>query len=130
MKLGLSSFRAHWRRLAARAGMLALLMQVLMPVHGFAAVSASGDRVPICTAAGIVWQSLDGAPGVPPPGADRGAADCPFCLMHGVALIWPARVTAPSPVFHAVATPRLQPERPSRLLPFHVPPVRGPPAAA
>ena len=130
MKPSLSSFRVHWRRLAARAGIIALLIQVVMPVHGFAAASASDGRVPICTAAGIVWQALDGAPTMPPPGTDRAGADCPFCLMHGVALVLPARVAAPSPVFHVVTALQVQSEELSLLPPFHVPPVRGPPLAA
>jgi hypothetical protein len=114
------------RRLAALAGIFALLLQLLLPVHGIAA--PAGDRVPVCTAVGIVWQTMDGAPSAP--GADRIAASCPFCLIHGAAMVPPLRVAVPLPVVHPVTPQRAVAEIAAVRAPFRVPPSRGPPPAA
>ena len=89
--------RTLWRRFAARARILALLLQVLFPVHGFAA-GVDGVRVPVCTGVGIVWKVLADSPVAPPPATDRLGADCPFCLIHAAAVAPAAPATLAAPV--------------------------------
>ncbi len=57
---------------------LALMVQVLAPALALA--GSGGTRVPVCTAAGIVWQVVDAGGGAPASGEHDPAAHCPFCL--------------------------------------------------
>lgn len=120
--------RPLWRRIAARAGILALLLQVLLPAHGFAA--ADGTRVPVCTGGGIVWKVLTDGPEAPAPATDRPGADCPFCLIHAAGFAPAVPAMVPFPVLRPAPAPR------PPLVTAHVAPhfrahgSRGPPAHA
>jgi hypothetical protein len=118
-----------WQRFAARAGILALVLQVLFPVHGFAA-AVDGVRVPVCTGGGIVWKVLDNGSEAPAPATDRLGADCPFCLIHAAAFAPAALAALPVPTARPLHVPRPVPAAAhvSRYLCVH--PSRGPPAAA
>lgn len=76
--------RSRLGRAAAFAAVLAILLQVFVPAQAFAAATAA--RVPVCTAAGIVWLSLDGQPA-----QHDGAlsSHCPFCVPQGSAFVPP-----------------------------------------
>jgi hypothetical protein len=120
--------RPLWRRIAARAGIFALLLQVLLPVHGFAA--AEGARVPVCTGGGIVWKVLAEGPEAPAPATDRLGADCPFCLIHAAGFAPAAPAVVPLPVLRPAPAP-LPPLAAMHVAPyFRAHGSRAPPAVA
>lgn len=60
---------------------LALLVQLMLPVAAFAAVSGpAGTRVPVCTGAGIVWMDVGSELPAPDRGGVATAGHCPLCF--------------------------------------------------
>jgi hypothetical protein len=120
--------RPLWRRIAARAGILTLLLQVLFPVHGIAA--AEGARVPVCTGGGIIWKVLADGPEAPAPATDRLGAGCPFCLIHAAAFAPVVPVALPLPLARPVDTPLPAMAAVHHVATFRAHGSRGPPADA
>lgn len=96
--------RFEWRRFAAWFGIVALLVQVVLPMgQVFAAESddpASGNVRIICTAYGLKAIPVDGDTGDNP---NDGTSSCPVCQVHALTLLAPAAVSVPVPAVRSAA---------------------------
>lgn len=108
--------------------MLALALQLLFPALALAGTTTGA--VPVCTAAGIVWQVVDGAGAAGGPSEGGIDAHCPSCAPPAAALLPPVAEALPAFVVAAdtlrVPSDAIAPCTPERLAHGS----RAPPAAA
>jgi len=107
--------------------MLAIAAQALLPlVHAsIASAAPAGERIPVCTALGLVW--IDAGDSAPVGGNARDQRHCPFCtgfapLLAGSAQGTSLRLPEAEPVCGGLGAPLRA--APTGAVP---PPPRGPP---
>lgn len=119
-------------RCIARAALLAVLLQLVLPFLGFGQLAARGiGDAPfvICTGAGLVWVNPDGTPVEDQKETDQ---SCPICAPSKLAATF---ILPTMPALTLPAPPTVRPapaERDVPLAPQTAPPLpaRGPPPAA
>lgn len=123
--------RRSWRLWAGRGALLALLLQLALPLLGAQQAAAQpGPSGPllICTGTGLVWVDLDGTPARD---GKRSSYHCPACLnrpLVGAALL-PTVPALLAPAAACADLPVAAPARVSATASAPPLPARGPPWA-